>query len=116
MNQLAHDNTKGNIRYTAYRWYFPSRALNWASINGTYFHHWIVHLKDDLKHDIVHRFFESILIEYVRLSGVDIDLIISIPPSKSYEERSSYPLASIAANVNKDRGFLFLTVKVPNPG
>tara|TARA_B100001964_G_scaffold109864_1_gene122817 strand:- start:252 stop:1115 length:864 start_codon:yes stop_codon:yes gene_type:complete len=107
MNELVCDYYKDNIRYTAYRWYFKVQALNWASQNGVHYHGWIIRLKNDSNNGdfTVHHFFEQILVDYIRHSDVDIDLIISIPPSTSYKEHPSYPLASIAATVNKYCGF-----------
>lgn len=107
MNQLVCDYCEDDIWYSAYCWYFPVRALKWASTNGVHFHGWILRLKNDINSDdvIAHYFFALILLKYFNhlkyVDHCDIDLIISVPPSMSYEERSSYSLARVAEMVNK---------------
>jgi len=111
--------------YAVFRWYFTNSALPWASENGERFHDWIIRLKNNNNGDnVVLNFFISILLSLLRNDDFGLgrpDIIISIPPSKSYEDNPSYSLNKIAKIVNEvyfgiksDHHYLRRTKTIPS--
>lgn len=78
----------------AWRWYFPNRALRWASENGRRFHYWIINLKkgEDRPKLLFARVLEYLWDEPLRRPHA----IVVIPPAQSFERLQEYPLCSVA--------------------
>jgi predicted amidophosphoribosyltransferase len=86
-----------NVRYIAYRWYFPLKYLPWADSNGERFHHWILRLKNGDQSAI--DLFKILLVKLLEMVG-EQDGIIAIPPHHSFRERPEYPLGEVAEYVS----------------
>jgi hypothetical protein len=86
----------------SYRWYYPDRALRWASENGERFRANIISLKDGKGSEM---FFVSILwmlLKSGRLGGPDA--VVSIPPHKKFESCPTYAMANIAKACQETSG------------
>jgi hypothetical protein len=96
--------------YFGYRWYIPWRKLDRATVNAINFHDWILALKEDDAY--AKTLFYLVLYRCVIDSVVDSPkIIITVPPSRSFEECPDYPLAQIGEEIARKRRLPTATVK-----
>jgi predicted amidophosphoribosyltransferase len=83
-------------QFLAWRWYFITSALPWASQNGQWFHHWILKLKPGNDHEPSKQLFARVLRHLWNDPLETPDAIVVMPPSKCFDIVPDYPLISVA--------------------
>ncbi|NOT25766.1 MAG: phosphoribosyltransferase [Acidobacteria bacterium] len=84
-------------RVVAWRWYFPERALPWASTNGKRFHEWMSNLKSGS--DVALTLFANVIARLCEDGLLRPDAIAATPSSQKYEIQTKHSVAALSSMV-----------------